>query len=141
MIDFALNKRLAALLIGAAFAGALAPVASAKPGDASDRVYVDPGSGFASPTGQSSQRDASSDLPPGYTRRYAGSSLSVVPVHEATTSAAPQPTIDEPSGFDWPSAAIGAAATGGLLLILLTAMVGAGRTGRGPLAGQRAVGT
>ena len=141
MFNFAVNKRLAALLIGAAFTGALAPGASAESAGPKDQIYVNPSTGFASPTSPSSQRDAASDLPPGYTRRYVGSTLSVVPVREATASAAPQPTIDEPSGFDWPSAAIGAAATGGLLLILLTAMVGAGRTGRGPLAGQRAVGT
>jgi hypothetical protein len=139
MIDFALNKRLAVLLMGAAFTGALVPGASAESAGSKDRIYVNPSTGFA--TVHPSHRDASSDLPPGYTRRYVGSTLSVVPVHEATASAAPQPTVDEPSGFDWPSAAIGAAATGGLLLILMTAMVGAGRTGRGPLASQRAVGT
>ena len=141
MLNFALNKRLVALLIGAAFTGALAPGASAESAGPKDQIYVNPSTGFASPTSPSSQRDAASDLPPGYTRRYVGSSMSVVPVHEATGSPAPQPTIDEPSGFDWPSAAIGAAAIGGLLLILLAATVGAGRTGRGPLAGQRAAGT
>lgn len=139
MINFAPNKRLAVLLTGAAVAGALAPGASAKP---YEQIYVNPSTGYAFHTVQASQRDASSDLPPGYTRRYVGSSLSVVPVDEgATSSAASQPTVDEPGGLDWPSAAIGAAATGGLLLILLAATVSAGRTGHGPLAGQRAVRT
>ena len=42
----------------------------------------------------------------------------------------PQPAADEPSspsGFDWASAAIGAAAGTGLLLILLAAVAGSGR--------------
>jgi hypothetical protein len=115
MLNFALNKTLAVLLIGAAFTVALAPGAFANPAGSSDQIYVNPSTGFASPMPQST--------------------------HEATSSPAPQPTIDEPSGFDWPSAAIGAAAIGGLLLILMGATVGAGRTGRGPLAGQRATGT
>jgi hypothetical protein len=137
MIRFAPKKRLAVLLIGAAAAGALAPGASAKP---HEQIYVNPSTGYASHTIQSSQRDESSDLPPGYTRRYVGSSLSVVPVDEQSPVAS-QPTVDEPGGLDWPSAAIGAAATGGLLLILLAGTVSAGRTGHGPLAGQRAVRT
>jgi hypothetical protein len=42
----------------------------------------------------------------------------------------PQPAADQPSspsGFDWASAAIGAAAGTGLLLILLAAIAGSGR--------------
>jgi hypothetical protein len=148
MLNFALNKTLAVLLIGAAFTVALAPGAFANPAGSSDQIYVNPSTGFASPMPQSTHDATSSPGNP------AGSSdqiyvnpstgfASPMPqsTHEATSSPAPQPTIDEPSGFDWPSAAIGAAAIGGLLLILMGATVGAGRTGRGPLAGQRATGT
>lgn len=51
-----------------------------------------------------------------------------------------QPAVQAPAAeFDWPSAAVGAAAVAGLLLLLLTAMIGIGRHGRGPLAQRGAV--
>jgi hypothetical protein len=146
MINFAPTRMLAVLLIGAALAGALAPGASAKPSCWDNHVYVNPSTGFptcaptTSSSAEPSQPGSSSDLPPGMTRGYVGSSLSVVPIDPVSSTAGSQPAIDESTGFDWPSAAIGAAAAGALLLILLAAAAGVVRTRRGPLARRRAVG-
>jgi hypothetical protein len=146
MINFAPTRGLAVLLAGAAMAGALTPGASAKPSCGDTHVYVNPSTGFpscvsmTSSSSESSHRDDSADVPAGFTRRYVGSTLSVVPIHPVSSTAGSRQAIDEATGFDWPSAAIGAAAAGALLLILLAATVGVVRTRRGPLARRRAVG-
>jgi hypothetical protein len=146
MINFAPTNRLAVLLVGAAIAGALAPGASAKPSCWDDQVYVNPSTGFptcaptTSSSAEPSQPGSSSDLPSGYTRRYVGSTLTAVPIHPVTSTAGSKPAVDEPAGFDWPSAAIGAAATGALLLILLAGTVGVVRARRDPRTHRRAVG-
>lgn len=152
MISSARHTRLAAALASAAVAAALAPTASANhgpnvprphdgiyvnpstgfatsvsPARAEARIYVNPSTGFASKTVEKPQRGGSSELAPGYTRRYVGSSLSVVPKRAVTRSATSQPVPTDqpgPAGFDWPSAGIGAAAISGLLLLILGATFG-----------------
>ena len=120
MLHLAARKRLAGVLIGAVVAGALVPGASAAPrfvnkytGQVSDTRTADPGI-YVYPA----------EAAPAAERAAARADL-------ATTSRdlELQPAADDGSvtGFDWPSAAIGAGAAG----LLLTLMVAAAISRRG----------
>lgn len=135
MFSAAYKKRLATAIAGAALASALAvSSASANHGfqslrssDAVDAAraagdaprVAPPPSSIAAPAAEQYQDLRSpntSDQADGYSPKLES-----------------QPVVDEPSspgGFDWVSAAIGAAAGTGLLLILLAAVAGSGRLRR-----------
>ena len=106
------KTRLTALVLGIAVAVVLAPAASAHHG------YVAKGPGesvYVNPsTGYASPLDPGDD----------GVALEVASSSE---------------GFDWASAAIGAAAGAGLLLILFASTIAMGKRGHGPLVRRGAV--
>ena len=117
MLHLAARKRLAGVLIGAVVAGALVPGASAAPrfvnkytGQVSDTRTADPGI-YVYPA----------EAAPAAERAAARANL-------ATTSRdlELQPAADDGSGtgFDWPSAGIGAGAAGLLLTLLVAAATG-----------------
>jgi hypothetical protein len=120
MIHLATRTRLASVLIGAVVAGSLAPGASAAPlfvnkytGQVSATRTADPGI-YVYPA----------EAAPAAERAPARADLAT-----ASPAVEPQPAADDGStaGFDWPSAGIGAAAAGLLLML----MVAAGTSRRG----------
>jgi hypothetical protein len=118
------NTTLATIVIGALLAGALAASASAHHGvgPSPDQIYVNPSTGYASPSsGSASGSEA------------AASVASEEP--EAAVEAA-----SSPSGLDWPSAGIGAAA-GAALLLIVVAATSMGRPRRGQMFRRRAART
>lgn len=131
MIRSARNNKIATVLIGAVLAGALAPAASAnQAGDtpAEPPIYVNPSTGYPS------------SLPTPEDEIQVNPSTGYASVAKDE----PQPAVAEPqspSGFDWPSAAIGAAAGTALLLTLLAATVGIGSRGQGSPLRRRAART
>ena len=132
MIPHAATTRVASLLTAAAVAAALAAGASAGSPAQEDEIYVNPSTGFASTMPQTGPKVYVNPS----TGFASGANASSSSSDEVTISQLPQPALAEPAqgGFDWPSAGIGAAAAGGLVLLLLAAVVGLGRRGRRPLA-------
>jgi hypothetical protein len=123
MLSAAYKKRLATAIAGAALASALAVSgASAHYGASAagdpPRVAPPPSSIAASAAEQ-------------YQGLRSPDNRDQTDGHSPTVES--QPVVDEPSttgGFDWVSAAIGAAAGTGLLLILVVAVAGSGRLRR-----------
>ena len=130
MISSAHRIRVATLLATAAAIGTLAPAASANHALNVPRphegIYVNPSTGFASIVATASRPQS---------KIYVNPSTGFATPASAPSSEPAPATLTQPSpaGFDWPSAGIGAAAIGGLMLLLLAAMIGVGRHGRGPL--------
>jgi hypothetical protein len=129
MIHSTRNRRLATLFVAAAGLGALAPGAgsASNASAAQDQFYVNPSTGYATPAPTGSRADS---------MEYRGNAATGGYASPKSSSVEPQPAVDQPAsptGFDWPSAGIGGAAVGGLLLVLLAAHVGMGSRGRGPL--------
>jgi hypothetical protein len=125
MTRIASKTRLAAALMGVAVAMAFPVGASA---GASTGIYVNPSTGFAS-----NQSEKATD--PGYVNPSTGFPGSAEGTDSGTTPVTPiaLSAPDESSsggGFDWPSAAIGAATSAGLLLLVLAATAGMSRRGR-----------
>jgi hypothetical protein len=122
------NTRLAAIVIGTAVAGSLAPAASA----ASDReqLYVNPSTGFATPAPPADQT-VRVDPSTGYASVREQSASDAGAVSRATQPAAAAPAS---SGFDWTAAGIGAAIGGGLVLVLMLSLatLGVGGLSRAP---------
>ena len=114
------NIRLAALVIATAVAGSLAPGAAAS----TDMLYVNPSTGYATPA-PSTRETVQVNPSTGYASVGQPSTTPLAP----TPGSIESPTAAEASsGFDWASAGIGAAAGGGLVLVLtlLAATVGVG---------------
>jgi len=114
------HPRLAAIVVATAVASSLAPGAAAS----SERLNVNPSTGFATPA-----------PPPGETVKVNPSTgYASVGQPSTTRPAATASSIEPPSGavassgFDWASAGIGAAAGAGLVLVLMlsAATVGVG---------------
>lgn len=105
--------------------------------DPAQRLYVNPSTGYATPV-LTAHRDATRTDRKFYVNPDTGfaypeqASEGSPPM--GSQPDAPQPAVDTrpADGFDLPSAAIGAAA-GGLLLILITATIGVARRRRSPL--------
>jgi hypothetical protein len=132
MLHSTRHTRLATLLTAAAGLGPLAPGASALP---YEQIYVDPSTGYATPAPTGSRADSIEYRGDAATGGYASAKRSSVEL---------PPAVAEPasaSGFDWTSAGIGAAAVGGLLLIVLATTVAMGSRGRGPLVRRGAART
>jgi hypothetical protein len=105
------HTRLATIAIATAVASSLAPGAAAS----SERLYVNPSTGFATPA-----------PPPGETVKVNPSTGYASVGQPSTTRLTAIPASTEPpiagetsSGFDWASAGIGAAAGAGLVLVLV----------------------
>lgn len=104
---------LAAIVIGTAVAGSLAPAASA--GSEREQLYVNPSTGYvtpAPPAGETVQVNPST----GY------ASVSDPSASDAVAAIEPAAAAPASSGFDWTSAGIGAAAGGGLVLVLMLSL-------------------
>jgi hypothetical protein len=109
------NTRLAAIVIATAVAGSLAPGAAAS----SEPLTVNPSTGYVTPVPSTSETI------------QVNPSTGYVSGGQPSTAATPRssepPTAAEPSsGFDWASAAIGAAAGAGLVLALTLSVTTAG---------------
>ena len=127
MSSLALKRTVATALAGAAIASAIgasavsaAPVEQFMPGasgNSADSPSVPPPpSSIAAPAGKAYEELRTPDQP-------------VTP-----PTAEPRPVADEPSGFDLPSAAIGAATGAGLVIVVLAA---GGLVRRRPLTGRQ----
>lgn len=129
------NTRIVTVLIAAAaLTGALAPGAAT----ADEQIYVNPSTGYPSSLPAEDEKI--------YVNPSTGfaSGASESSADPTGASYAPQATLAQGSsagGFDWPSAAIGAAAGTAVLLMVLAATTGVAGRGRGPLARRRAVRT
>lgn len=124
------------LIAAAALTGALAPGAAS----ADEQIYVNPSTGYASSL---PAEDEKIYVNPS-TGFASGAGASESSADPTGASHAPQATLDQGSsagGFDWPSAAIGAAAGTAVLLMVLAATTGMAGRGRGPLARRGAVRT
>ena len=126
MSSLTMKRVVATALAGATIASAIgATAASARPmegsGPGTSGISVDspsvppPPSSIAAPAGRAYEELRASDQP------------------AAQPTAEPRPIADEPSGFDLPSAAIGAATGAGLVVVLLIA---GGLVRRRPLTGR-----
>lgn len=123
------NTRLAALAIATALAGSPAPGAAAS----SEKLNVDPSTGYATPA--PSTRETIQVNP---STGYASVAQSSTTPLAATPRSIDSPTAAESSsGFDWASAGIGAAAGAGLVLMLV---LSAATVGVGGLRHARRVG-
>jgi len=123
------HTKLAAVAIAIAVAGSLAPGVSAS----SERFNVNPSTGYATPA-----------PPPGETVHVNPSTgyasvgrPSTTPLAATSGSIEPPTAAEASSGFDWSSAGIGAAAGGGLVLVLT---LSAATVGVGGLRRARRVG-
>jgi hypothetical protein len=114
MSSLAMKRVVATALAGASMASAIGatavsarPVEQFMPGEAAGSVdpqsVPPPPSSIAAPAGEAYEELRSPDEPP------------------AQPTGAPQQVSDEPSGFDLVSAAIGAAAGAGLIIVVLAA--------------------
>jgi hypothetical protein len=114
------NIRLAALVIATAVAGSLAPGAAAS----TDMLYVNPSTGYATPA-PSTRETVQVNPSTGYA---SVGQPSTTPLARTPGSIESPTAAEASSGFDWASAGIGAAAGGGLVLVLtlLAATVGVG---------------
>jgi hypothetical protein len=127
------NSRLAAILIGIAVAGALAPGAAASAeGNSAPReeLYVNPSTGYvtaAPPAGGTVQVNPSTGFASVGERPAPSPVATSRPIERA-------PTVEASVGFDWASAGIGAAAGAGLVLALMLSLatVGVGGLTRPP---------
>ena len=104
------NTRLAALVIATAVAGSLAPAAAAS----SETLYVNPSTGYATPA-PSTRETVQVNPSTGYA---SAGQPSTTPLAATPRSIEPTTAAESSSGFDWASAGIGAAAGGGLVLVL-----------------------
>ena len=104
------HTRLAAIAIATAVAGSLAPGVAAS----SETLNVNPSTGYATPApapGDAVQVNPSTG--------YASvGQPSTTPLAATPRSMEPPTAAEASSGFDWASAGIGAAAGGGLVLVL-----------------------